>query len=221
MFSIGKKNKDKKIETGQKVSNEKYQVILKKIGVFSVRYFDALVAVFVLIVFLLGFVLVINPKYKAIIQAEEYSQEDLEAERNGLSSYVRQLSEYKSLYQQLSSISKERIDKMVSEGRHKEDLFAIIESMTRKQGAILTAISIQDLSESDDDEKKKKDKDTLSEIEISLSISGLDYFSVKKMLGVLETNLMLMDVESLEFDVDSKKADLIIKTYILNNYASS
>lgn len=213
---MGFLNKQKNTQDGLSQNKEvKYSAFFKKAGVLMTRYFDALVAVLVIIIFLLGVSFVISPKYKAIVKAEKYSQEDLEEEINNLNTYLNKLLEYKKTYQQLSDISIDRVKKVVPEDDHLEDLFARLESITKRQGVVIKMMTLTDLSDNDVDKKRGSNNSTLHKVEIALSISGVDYYGLKKILSVFENNLRLMDVQGVKFDLDAKTADFSIITYFL------
>lgn len=205
----------------EKEAHEKAKAILRKVEVFATRYFDALIAIFVMIVFVAGFFFVINPKYKTITETEVYSQEDLEAEKSKLSEYLSKLTEYKTAYQKLSKVSRERVEKVVPRDDYLENFFARVENITKKQGVLITSLSINN-PEKDAQNKKNQqiDGDVVSEkkfgeVEILLKVSGIDYSGVKRLLSVFENNLRLMDVEVVKFNTEANKAEFSITSYFL------
>jgi cbb3-type cytochrome oxidase subunit 3 len=212
---FNKKNKKEKVEG----KGAKYQDLLKKIEVYVSRYFDALVAVLVIIIFLLGAFFVINPKYKSIIEEEKYSQADMESERDILNNYFSKLNEYVDIYRKLSNVSRERVEKIIPEDDFLEKFFARMETLTKRQGVVLTEMMLA-YDEEDDGKKAKKpsanDKKSLKKINIQISVSGVDYDGVKRLLKAFENNLRILDVNTLEFNITEKTASFSVTTYFLD-----
>lgn len=219
--------KEIKNEEGQ-VGEGKKKLFLKKASVFVVLYFDALVAVTVLVIFVAGFFFIINPKYKAINEMEMYSLDDLEAGKTKLDNYSAKLVDYRNTYRDLSEVGKERIEKVVPGNEQLENFFAQIESITKKQGVFITSMSIADEKKKEkatnagsedgvekEDVKAVESKGELGVASINLIISGTDYSGVKKMLTIFENNLRLMDIKSVKFDASKKEVELLISAYFL------
>ena len=219
--------KEAKNEEGQ-VGEDKKKLFLKKASVFVVHYFDSLVAVTVLIIFVTGFFFIINPKYKTINEMEMYSIDDLEAGKTKLENYSAKLVDYRNTYRDLSEVGKERIEKVVPGNEQLENFFAQIESITKKQGVFITSMSVADekkkekVANSGNDEGVEKEtansaesKGELGVASISLIISGVDYAGTKKLLSIFENNLRLMDVKSIKFDTSNKEVELLITAYFL------
>lgn len=206
----------RKEENNPEEGQDKKKVFLRKASVFVVSYFDALVALMVLVIFVVGFFFLINPKYKSIKEAEQYSLEDLISGKSKLEDYLSKLTEYRNLYRDLSSISRERIEKTVPQDDHLENFFAQIENITKKQGIIISSLSVTEVEIAD---KKTAAATTAGEIlskaNINLLVSGVDYAGVKKLLTIFENNLRIMDVESVKFDTESKTAEFAIIAYFL------
>lgn len=211
MFAGKKEEKNSEEEV-----QDKKKVFLRKASVFVVLYFDALVALVVLIIFVAGFFFVINPKYKSIKEAEQYSLEDLIAGKSKLEDYLSKLTEYRNLYRDLSNISRERIEKTVPQDDHLENFYAQIENITKKQGVVINSLSVTEVEVTDKKAVAAASVgEFLSKANIYLTVSGVDYSGVKKLLTIFENNLRIMDVESVKFDVESKAAEFIIIAYFL------
>jgi len=211
-------NKKKNKEKNENKAETKYQVWLRKGEVWVTRYFDAIVAALVITIFLLGAFFVIHPKYKSIVEKEDYSQEDLEVERNNLKNYVSKLTEYKKAYQNLSDVSINRIENMIPDDDVLENFFARLEYITKRKGVLVKSISIVDLSIEEENShraSKEKEFENLGKLKIDLSVDGIDYFGVKKLLEEFENNLRLMDVKNIKFDLNTKTAEFTIITYYL------
>jgi len=219
MFSK-KETENKEVQ----VDDEKRKLLIKKASVFVVHYFDALVAALVLIIFVAGFFFIINPKYKAITETEQYSLEDLQSGNTKLSNYLAKLIEYKNAYQKLSDVSRERLEKVAPQDQHLENFFAQIENITKRQGVSIFSLSVSELIDAKETNpdgtvntaavNALKDSG-LGKVKIELAVNGADYMGAKRLLSVFENNLRLMDVQSVKFDTTSKKVEFVITSYFL------
>jgi len=214
------KKQDKKNESEESSSLSQREIILKQISKYFVRYYEAVVAVVVLLIFVIGFIFIINPKYKKINEMENYTLIDLDTGKAKIETYLGKLEEYRDSYKNITDVSKERIDKAIPQDSHVEMLYAQIESLTKKQGVAIRSLSIVN-NETITDPKVKKEaspdsKLKLGQADISLVVSGIDYSGLKRLLVAFENNLRLMDVFSVSFKPEQKEAELVIFSYYLN-----
>lgn len=214
------KKQNKKNEGEESSSLSQKDLILKQVSKFFVRYYEAIVAVLVLIVFIIGFVFIINPKYKKINEMKQYTLVDLTSGKSKIEMYLNKLVEYRDSYKNISDVSKERIDKAIPRDNHVEVLYAQIENLTKKQGVAIRSLSIIDNPVSEEAKGKKEKGEEgalkLGQANISLVVSGVDYNGLKRLLVAFENNLRLLDVFSINFKPEQKEAELIMYSYYLN-----
>jgi hypothetical protein len=143
----------------------------------------------------------------------------MESERDVLNNYFSKLNEYVDIYRKLSNVSRERVEKIIPEDDFLEKFFARMETLTKRQGVVLTEMMLA-YDEEDDGKKAKKpsdsDKKSLKKINIQISVSGVDYDGVKRLLKAFENNLRILDVNTLEFNITEKTASFSVTTYFLD-----
>ncbi|KKQ60329.1 MAG: hypothetical protein US81_C0024G0016 [Parcubacteria group bacterium GW2011_GWE2_38_18] len=188
-------NKEKKIQ----------QQLMKKLNIFLISYFNLLLAVWILVVLVLGYYMIVLPKYKRSseeIGATVSSQTRIYEERR---QYLDQLEKLNKTYKGISKEQIKRIDALLPNEPGGEKLLAQFEAITANNGVVLTSINYSLV----DDVKG------LSKVKIVLGISGVDYGSIKNFLSNLENNLRLINVTDLNFTASGGNAKLVLEAYYL------
>ena len=188
-------NKEKKIQ----------QQLMKKLNIFLISYFNLLLAVWILVVLVLGYYMIVLPKYKRSseeIGATVSSQTRIYEERR---QYLDQLEKLNKTYKGISKEQIKRIDALLPNEPGGEKLLAQFEAITANNGVVLTSINYSLV----DDAKG------LSKVKIVLGISGVDYGSIKNFLSNLENNLRLINVTDLNFTASGGNAKLVLEAYYL------
>jgi len=194
------------------------------INIFLSRYFKYLSIIIALLAVTGAYFYLLRPKYNEIIVEINNTKNAQETERDDLNRYYNKLVAYIAEYEKIKKADIKKIGQLAPKDSNYEKLFTDFETIIKEQGFILNSLSI-----SPDNGKSSTNKTTASakavsdssdqagigKIKISADISGVDYASLKHLLAVIENNLRLMDVESLNWSPDKAGVNLEIITYYL------
>ena len=212
---------DKIMATKEKVQdnkNNQEQVFL----LLLYRYFNILIIIVFVLALLVGGLFIIKPKYGAISASRASASEEKAEQSAALTAYMAKLNQYKKQYGEVSSMDKDKINKMIPDKENAEDIFAKLEGMFKKRGMIINNIKINAGAGGNTAVKTKTAKAPaasakgLGEINASMSFSAVDYKSFKDILSILENDLRITDVNKVNFSPANNSLTLEITTYYYN-----
>ncbi|MFH1745316.1 MAG: hypothetical protein ABH881_04085 [bacterium] len=198
---------------------------------FFIQYFNIIALGVALLIFILLMNFVLWPMYVNVSREAQSSNKYKIEIQESQEKYIKKLFEYEDLYNEISLADKNKINTALRDNNHTEDLFPQIGELISKTGMILTSMSIvasESASRAPEVEKTKEFVDAedldvvpdvfpseIGRIDIGISLEKVNYQGLKKLLAVLENNLMIMDVENLSFNLESEIAQLRIVSYFL------
>ncbi len=192
------------------------------LNTFLNDYFN-LVVVFIVIVFLLAsYYVLIRPKFEAtlvsirdnITQQEQFYQNQRQK--------LADLQAAAALYHKVGDIDINKVNSILPDEYAKEKIFGELEDILIQQGIMLNSIKLTKGGESTSGEPMAAqdtrildipNSDRVGVIEVEMNLSATDYASLKNLLPILESNLQLIDVQSLDFSPAEKTANIIFYTY--------
>lgn len=200
---------------------ENKSFLLSALNFFGRNFFW--VAFLISILFLIiGFVFLIKPKYEQItsgVVSQNEEQDQLLFLIKESKDYLKEVDNLTNAYNTISKEEFDKINSILPECGLHEELFSQMDNIVKKNGLLLTSISIKPESYSDQIETGDKETTFISQqkkkITLSFSLGGIDYTGVKNFLKDIETNLRIMDVTSLSFDPANDFLSLNIQTYCL------
>ena len=113
----------------------------------------------------------------------------------------------------------ESINKIVEALPAKADLpgvFIQLESLAVKNNLLLNSVDIAN-PEAESEENAATTAAGLSKLSITISVSGGDYFALKKYLFDMENNLRIFDVKSIAYLPSEKSYNIVLTTYYLTD----
>lgn len=171
------------------------------------RYFFILAFIVFFVILAVGYIFLVQPKYKNVTEKQKTEENKKVQELESLSGYLKKMQAYREEYNKISQADKERVDAMIAGKYLPENVFTDMEKLIFSRGMILDSIEVN---------ASTPDKKTgTGEAVIKLDISGVNYEDFKKLLAVFENSLRLMDVKSLSFSPSQNTALLVISTYYL------
>lgn len=200
------------METNNKLSKQNY------INNLLNKYFNLFLVVFVSFLLFLAYSILLKPKADETINAisENISSHEklLQAEKNKLASLQEAVIAYKAI----NPTDLARVNAILPDEYNKEALYGEIEEIIKKNGFIPTLISItkeSDVPVKDSNNPEAETNKTVSKIgviNVILNVSSIDYAGTKKLLGILENNLRLIDIKDVNMG-DDRSAVLTFNTY--------
>lgn len=180
-----------------------------------IKYFDYILLLLIVIIFLGSFFGYFVPKIKEIRKIQNIKfTEGNKIYQNDLV-YFEKL---KSFYKEYENITEEDIKKInaaLPVGPKFFELFAGLESLFKDSGFKLKNIV---LASGDISENKKEKIPSVKTVNVILTISDVSgYQNYKKMLSIVENNLPIMDIKSANYKDDETYSLELITYYIDNN----
>ena len=186
-------------------------------------YFASIIAAVLVIFLLSAYWLVIAPK---ISQTRETIQINLDQQQNLYLISRRKLTNLEALsemYQKINPADLQKFNAVLPDSYPPEKLFGEIAELLSRGGWLISEISLQ-VSEEDtegpprsvdpkDAPSASRQINNLERINIVLKVETIDYAGFKRLLGMIETNLRLLDVSELEFFPSDRRANFILTTY--------
>ncbi|MCF7820365.1 MAG: hypothetical protein K9M44_02755 [Candidatus Pacebacteria bacterium] len=202
-----------------------------KINSFLNKNFPFIIVFIILAILALSFFYVIKPKYFKAIEAIEGN---LSSQKAIYLEQLTKLNNYKSLvnaYQQVSPSEIEKINSILPTKYEKEKLFIELGYVIPQNGFQLDNLSIEE-SETEEavaaprtvrgEEEEVGEMDFLKKLpkeigylKINLDISLVDYKNFKRLLNILENNIKLLDIYSVNFNPSSESVQISLVTYYL------
>lgn len=142
---------------------------------------------------------------KGILNEKLFSMKEIEKERENI------LDSYNSV----GDTNREKVGKILPSSMKEMDLIVELENMAANSGVALKDVNISDAGPESAGSVKNGETFYPNEIGLTIKASG-PYQSFKEFLKNIESNLRIIDVESLDFisgDVDSYEYNLKIKSY--------
>lgn len=182
------------------------------------KYFNLFVVILVSFLLFLSYSFFLKPKADETINAisENISSHEklLQAEKNKLASLQEAVIAYKTI----NPVDLARVNTILPDDYDKEALYGELEEIIKKNGFIPTLISLTKESETpvkDSNNPNTTASKTVSKIgvvNVTLNVASIDYAGAKKLLGVLENNLRLIDIKNVNVG-DGRSAVLTFSTY--------
>lgn len=188
------------------------------------KYFNILIILSAIIVLLLGFYFVIEPKRNSISGSLDAANQERQKSKEDLGNLITSINKYKSSFDKIDKADKDKMNAMIPEKLKKEELFIQFENMVKSSGLILSSLAIKESVKKDSANlrtAKTADKADVSLPQnigaavLSADISGIDYRAFINFLKTIEGSLPLMNVKKLSFSPSGESLKIDVETYYL------
>jgi len=207
--------------------------IRNNINIFLNRYFSAIIFVASVVVLVAGFSFLLLPKYKEVMRGIESAGAEYDSEYSEMQKYLSELKKLKNEFQKISQEDIAKIQIMLPQEEYHEELLAQMENIVLKNGFLLTFLQVEDNGQIErvprDGGRDGKANDaggdriplevqtTVNQVKIKMDIVGADYSGLKKLLGIIENNLRLIDILNISFDPTGGKTSLEMRAYYIKS----
>lgn len=184
--------------------------------------FNLLIVFIVLILLLASYFMIIRPKFETTLVAIKANIDQQEKFYQSQRQKLVNLQAAVALYRKIGSDNIEKVNGILPDEYAKEKLFGELEDLLLQKGLMLDSLSLVKEGEDDSGEPMAaRDKNSLAipyaqhvgVIRAEMSLSSVDYVALKNLLPLLEAQLQLIDVESLDFDPAGQTVNLTFYTY--------
>lgn len=204
--------------------NDNDNQIKIKVDSIIIKYFKIVLVLEIILILNGGFFLLLKPKY-IHLRTEVSKEVELKKIQLADKEKTRQeLKRYQDKIEALSPLDKERLDIFLPVGVQLPELLVQLNSLAKDSNLSLDSVEVTERKV----KSFKKDKETaitkeinddgpakglINILDVSLSLSGGDYFSFKRFLKNMETNLRLFDEVAISFISESFNYVINLKTY--------
>lgn len=192
------------------------------------KYFKWFVVLIMMISLILGYFLVVKPKYEQIIKSIErrvtlQSQGYLVKREN-----LEKAKKLLSLYNQTDSDKIARVNTFLPTNPSHEEIFTILDDIVSRNGLVLNGVNISIPSQTgvvaksgnDTEEEgqlmKRKLPEQVKRVDVTVEVLGADYPGFKSLITSLESNLRLIDIINVNFEPAHGRANLQLRTYFFD-----
>ena len=195
------------------------------------RYFYYFIFLEIIIIVALGYWFLLKPRINIIFADDTRTALEDQKAQEKVIKYNQQIKELKGIvlgYSRISEIDINKINQILPDKPDERDLFAQIEKIVKANGILLESIFIDDSDLQAVQPKTRSTRSALEveataeaevissnmkELKIIFTVSEVSYPAFKSLLNSLESNLRIIDVESIEYDPKDASAIFSVKSY--------
>ncbi|MDD3285681.1 MAG: hypothetical protein PHG95_03560 [Patescibacteria group bacterium] len=185
--------------------------------------FNILVVLVVVIVLAAAYFLIIKPKFELTLVAIKDNIGQQEQFYQSQRQKLVDLQAAAAMYHKISDSDIRKIKEVLPDEYAKEKLFGELEDIITQQGLLITGINLEKIGEADNEAEPMAAKDErlldipnsehVGVIAANIKLSSTDYAGLKNLLPLFESNLQLVDIDSIDFDQEDKTAEITLYTY--------
>lgn len=186
--------------------------------------FNLVIVFIVLVLLLAAYLMIIRPKFETTLVAIKANIDQQEKFYQSQRQKLVNLQAAVDLYDKIGVENIDKINGILPDEYAKEKLFGELEDLLSQKGLMLDSLRLTKEGEDNSDGPMvPSDQSTLAipysqnigVIKAEMSLSSVDYVALKNLLPLLEKQLQLIDVESLNFDPNGETVNLVYYTYYL------
>jgi hypothetical protein len=188
------------------------------------KYFNFLIILSAVMVLLLGFYFVIEPKRNSITGSLDAANQERQKSKEDLGNLISSINKYKSSFDKIDKADKDKINAMIPASLKKEELFIQFENMVKNSGLILSDLTIKAIAKKESSNSRTAKDASMTDSSLpqnigvaalSASISGTDYRAFMNFLKTIEGSLPLMNIRKISFSSSGESLKIDIETYYL------
>lgn len=185
-----------------------------------ISQFKALTALLVVIILAPGYFMLIKPVYTAFADAQQLSstyQQQWDLNQSQLKNYQRTID----VYQSVNPLEESKVNQILPDKVDEANLYVNLESLAASTNLALELVDITPLAASTKKalfaEEEELTGSAVSLINVKLDLSDVSYAKLKSILTLIENNLRLLDVTSMDFNAADGSLSLTLQAYYLKS----
>lgn len=189
------------------------------LNLFLNIYFNIFMVFVVLLVLFFSYTLIIRPKYDDTMVAIKTNLEKQQRLYTEQSKKLNSLKIVADLYKKIPSADLDKFNGVLPDNYVKEVLFGELGEIIGENGFILNSVTINDplaVKAQPGTPEVAVSQGKVGKLNLQLAISAVDYAGFKNLLKLLESNLRLFDITSVNFSPGGNSADITLTTYYYN-----
>lgn len=195
-------------EEKKKKKEEEKKKKAKAPSALWIRYYKSLVLFLFLVVAIVGWFVFVGPLFN------QYQNIDVTSKIDELEQYDRVLSRFQTIMTEWEAVSaqeKARLDYFLPKGEDVPTLLTMVEDMAIQSGFIVTMATLTKI------EQPAIENTDVYPLIVSISLEGGDYRAFKNFINKAESNLRLIDINTINFQAGSGNYIVNLASYYLND----
>lgn len=202
-------------------NNRQPQKNKNSVNLFLNEYFQIIIVVSLLLFLALAYFIVLGPRFSI---AQEAIRTNIESEKNLYANNLRKLESYRAInevYKKMNPEDLRRFNTVLPDNYVPERLFGEIEEIVSRGGWLVGGLKIVEPGEALGTPEGSVSAtssffslpENVSQYSLELEVTAIDYAGFQNLLRILENNLRLFDITSVEFLPSNASAKIILTTY--------
>jgi len=202
-------------------NNRQPQKNKNSVNLFLNEYFQIIIVVSLILFLALAYFIVLGPRFSI---AQEAIRSNIESEKNLYANNLRKLESYRAInevYKKMNPEDLRRFNTVLPDTYVPERLFGEIEEIVSRGGWLVGGLKIMESGEASGGAEGAALAtsslfvlpENVSQYNLELKVTAIDYPGFQNLLRILESNLRLFDVTSVEFSPSNASAKIILTTY--------
>jgi len=197
------------------------------LNLFLNNYFNIILAVVLILFLFFAYLVFLRPKFRATQALIRANTEEKQLLYKTTQTRLASLKVISEVYQKISPSDLQKFNSVLPDSYVRERLFGELEEIIGQGGWLVSGIIISSAEDSaaaptlasgEDGAEPAAPAPTSSNkkvdtINLEISIGAIDYSGFKNLLRILESNLRLFDVTSVDFSPTVNAATIVISTY--------
>ncbi|MCX6794584.1 MAG: hypothetical protein NTY31_01095 [Candidatus Falkowbacteria bacterium] len=197
------------------------------LNLFLNNYFNIILAVVLILFLFFAYLVFLSPKFRATQAAISANTEEKQLLYETTQKKLASLKIISEIYQKISPSDLQKFNSVLPDSYARERLFGELEEIISRGGWLISSITISPEEVAakapapvvnEDGTSNPASAATLNNkkvgtVSLQLSLTAIDYPGFKNLLRILENNLRLFDITSVEFSPEADAATVVITTY--------
>ncbi|MDP2944385.1 MAG: hypothetical protein Q8N57_02300 [bacterium] len=197
------------------------------LNLFLNNYFNIILAAVLVLFLFFAYLVFLSPKFRATQAAISANTEEKQLLYETTQKKLTSLKIISEVYQKISPSDLQKFNSVLPDSYARERLFGELEEIISRGGWLISSITIspeEDIVKApapvvnEDGTSSPAPATTLNNkkvgtVSLRLNLTAIDYQGFKNLLRLLENNLRLFDITSVEFSPAADAAAIIITTY--------
>ncbi len=194
------------------------------LNLFLNNYFNIILAVVLILFLFFAYLVFLAPKFRATQAAISVNTEEKQLLYEATQKKLASLKIISEVYQKINPSDLQKFNSVLPDSYARERLFGELEEIISRGGWLISSVTISPeeaaakapapaVDAGDPASAATLNNKKVGTVSLQLSLTAIDYSGFKNLLRLLENNLRLFDITSVEFSPAADAATVVISTY--------
>ncbi len=196
-------------------NNKKSNISNEKIGLYFNKYFNPILITSIILVFGLCYFLFAPSLIKQYTKMNQSIISEKKIELDEQQNILKELIKLNNIYESIGPSLKEKVLNLLPTDVDLANLYYNLSQLAKESNYEIEEIKVV-LPKNDKEKEQENLKASLKEIKISLELKGYGYLNLKNFTNLIEKNLRIFDIESLNYEIEESIVEIKLRTYYYN-----